>query len=70
MLGHFFDTVESLVDLALAFKTERNGHDTYGEYAQLLADTSNDWSGTSTSSATHSGSDECHLSAVAQHLLD
>ena len=70
MLGHFFDTIESLVNLALTFKTERNGNDSYGEYAQFLADTSNDRSCTCTGSATHTCGDECHLGAVAQHLLD
>ena len=70
MLRHLLDTVERLVNLAVAFKAERNGHYTNGQDAHLLGDAGNDRCCTRTGAATHTGGNERHAGAVAQHALD
>ena len=67
MLGHLLHAVERLVDLAGALKAERNGYDTHGEDAHLLAHLSDDGSGSGACSATHTCGDERHLRAVVEH---
>ena len=66
---HLFHAVEGLVDLLRSFETEGNGDDTHREDAHLLGDAGNDGGCTSARAATHTGGDEGHLRAVAEHVL-
>ena len=70
MLCNFFHTVERLVNLARTFKDEGDGHNTYGKNAHSLCLASNNRRSTSTRTATHTSSDEHHLSTIVEHVLD
>ena len=70
MFRHLLDTIQCLVDLAVALETEGNGDDTYGQDAHLLRDARNDRRSTGTCTTTHTGCDKGHTGAVVQHFLD
>ena len=70
MLRHLVYAVESLVDLLLALEAERDGNDAYREDVEFLRHTGDNRRSTRTCSAAHSGGDEGHLRAVAEHRLD
>ena len=70
MLLHLFNTVEGLVYLTVALKTEGDGDNAYGEDAHLLGDARNDGCCTRSGTTTHAGGDKGHAGAVVQHLLD
>jgi cell division protein FtsA len=61
---NFFKTIMKELDL---FEDERNRHNADSQNTHLFCDFGNDGSGACTCSASHSGCDENHLRAVAQH---
>ena len=70
VLRHLLDTVQCLVNLAVALEAEGNGDDAYGEDAHLLRHAGNDGSGSGARAAAHAGSDEGHARAVVKEVLD
>ena len=70
VLRHLFYTIQCLVDLLRTFEAERNGYDTNGKDSEFLAHSCDDRRSTGSGTTTHSGSDESHLGAVVQHVLD
>ena len=68
MFRHLLNAVKSLVNLPLALETERYRDYADGQYAHLLRLAGYHRSGTRTRSAAHSGGDERHLGAVAEHF--
>ena len=70
MLSHLLYAIECLIDFLFAFKAEGYGNDAHGENTHFLAYLCDDRSRSGAGSSTHACGDECHLSAVAEHLLD
>ena len=70
MLRHLLNTIQRLVNLAIALETEGDGDDTDGQDAHLLRDAGNDGGCTCTRTTTHTCGDKGHTGAVAKYLLD
>ncbi|MNC17165.1 hypothetical protein D3C75_650370 [compost metagenome] len=56
-----FDSEFCLISTLSAFKSERAGHDAYGQCSAFSGDFSNDWSCACTGAAAHSSSYENHV---------
>ena len=70
VLAHFFNSVECLVDFLYTLPAEWYSDDAYREDVFLFCHLGNDRRCTSSSTATHTGSDKHHLGAVAEHGSD
>ena len=70
MFLHLLHTVECLIDLSVTLETEGDGDDTHRQDTQFLRDTGDDRGSTGTCATTHTGGDEGHAGAVAEHAAD
>ena len=70
VLADFLYAIQCLVYLLVALPAERDGDDADGQDIHFLGGLCNDGCGTRTGTTAHSGSDEYHLGAVVQHILD
>ena len=70
VLRHFFHAVEGLVDFTGTFEAERNRDDADGENFEFLGNLGDDGCCARAGSTTHSGDDEGHARAVAEHFAD
>ena len=70
VFGHFFNSVECLVNLAVALEAEGDSNDTYGKDAEFFGYPCDDGGGTCSCSTTHTCGDERHLGTVVEHIGD
>ena len=69
MFAHLLDTVQCLVNFSRSFEEEWYGDDTDCQDTHVFGRLGDDWCGTCTSTSTHTGRDEHHLTAIVQHIL-
>ena len=70
MFLHFLYAIKGLINLAVAFKTERNGNYTNCQNTKFFANACDDWSCSSSRTAAHASCNKCHFGAIAKHILD